>query len=57
MADIVFLTTIVAFFLLCAGYVWACGRIIGDQTYIDLDEHSRDDAVDATPPAPAERAA
>ena len=29
MTDIVFLATIVAFFILCVGFVNVCGRIIG----------------------------
>jgi hypothetical protein len=29
MADIAFLATIVAFFILCVGYINLCGRIIG----------------------------
>ena len=44
MADIAFLVTIVAFFILCVGYVELCSRIIGPdeiaepQTRIDEPE-------------------
>jgi hypothetical protein len=56
-ADIVFLTTIVAFFLVCVGYVWACGRIIGNETVIDAEEPSQDDAIAEMQDASTERAA
>ena len=43
MADIAFLATIVAFFILCVGYVQLCGRIIGPTT-IAADDERRHDA-------------
>jgi hypothetical protein len=55
-ADIVFLSVIVAFFVLCAGYVWACGRIIGTEPAVDESLWS-DDADLALPTEDAERAA
>jgi hypothetical protein len=36
-ADTAFLATIVAFFLLCVGYVAVCGRIIGPDDIARLD--------------------
>ena len=38
MADIVFLATIVAFFMLCVGYVAVCGRIIGPDDISIVDD-------------------
>ncbi len=52
MADIIFLATIVAFFLLCVGYVSLCGRIIGpEEPAIDAEDN------DASSEAALERAA
>ena len=45
MADIIFLATIVAFFLLCVGYVSLCGRIIGSDDAVIVDDEEND-AVD-----------
>jgi hypothetical protein len=53
--DIVFLATIVAFFMLCVGYVWACGRIIGNAGVVDELASTDDDIV--LPLAHDERAA
>ena len=53
MADIAFLATIVAFFILCVGYVELCGRIIGpDDTVVP-----ESDADEQTADGPLERAA
>ena len=48
MADFVFIATIVAFFLLCVGYVSLCERIIGreDVSLVEVDAAAAvDDAV------------
>jgi hypothetical protein len=50
-ADIIFLVTIVAFFLLCVGYVSLCGRIIGPDDAFEFEED------DASSEAAFERAA
>ncbi len=42
MADIIFLATIVAFFMLCVGYVSLCGRIIGSDDALVLDDGEND---------------
>lgn len=53
MADIAFLATIVAFFILCVGYVELCGRIIGPDDIAELETDQDEPAGDA----PLERAA
>ena len=47
MADIAFLATIVAFFMLCVGYIAVCGRIIGPDVIDDLDGEITDPAEDS----------
>ncbi len=37
MADIAFLATIVAFFILCVGYINLCGRIIGPDDVAEVE--------------------
>jgi hypothetical protein len=46
-ADIIFLATIVAFFSLCVGYVSLCGRIIGPDDALTLDDGENDAADEA----------
>jgi hypothetical protein len=36
-ADIIFLAVIVAFFMLCVGYVAICGRIIGPDVIAEVE--------------------
>lgn len=42
MTDIIFLATIVAFFILCVGFVNVCGRIIGPDEIPALEPLSDD---------------
>jgi hypothetical protein len=44
MADIAFLAAIVAFFVVCVGYVGLCGRIIGSADF-DVIEADPEDAA------------
>ena len=60
MSDIVYLLTIVGFFLLCALYVKGCDRIIGGEVEIESvtdDELGGEGIPTPVGPAPAERAA
>jgi hypothetical protein len=45
-ADIAFLATIVAFFILCIGYVELCGRIIGPDEVVELEGVDADESAD-----------
>jgi hypothetical protein len=45
-ADIAFLATIVAFFILCVGYVGVCGRIIGPDDVAELESGTDEPAGD-----------
>jgi len=46
-ADIVFLGVIVAFFMLCVGYVWLCGRIVGpDVVEVESDDDAEFDLLE-----------
>lgn len=47
MADFVFLATIVAFFLLCVGYVSLCSRIIGPDEVVALEGDDDEPVGDA----------
>jgi len=45
-ADIVFLAVIVAFFMLCVGYVSLCGRIVGpDVVEVEADDDTEIDEL------------
>jgi len=60
MSDVIFLLTIIGFFLLCALYVKGCDRIIGNEVEIDaVNDDDLDGEGIPTPvgPSPAERAA
>ena len=48
MADIAFLAIIVAFFMLCVGYVSVCGRIIGPDEVAGIEPISDDEAPEPT---------
>ena len=47
MSDIVFVATIVAFFILCLGYISVCGRIIGPDDTVTTDPQLEDLEADA----------
>jgi hypothetical protein len=59
MADVVFLATIVGFFLLCVAYVAGCQRIIGGGEVLELPGDDEGETPDgsAARSVPDERAA
>jgi len=50
MADVVFVTAVVAFFALAAAFVVACDRIIGPDELPDPAAPTDDEAVEAVAP-------
>ena len=59
MYDVIFLATIIGFFLVCVGYIAICDRIIGPDSEFELDVASGGHGDGAPAPAdmPEERAA
>ena len=51
MYDVVFVATIIGFFLLCVAYIRGCDRIIGPDSEFELDLVAESD--DGGEPAPA----
>jgi hypothetical protein len=49
MADVWVVLTIVAFFALCVGFVWACDRIIGSDDQSDFAQMPAEQNGDGEP--------
>ena len=60
MYDVIFVATIIGFFLLCVAYIKGCDRIIGPDAEFELElapESGGDGEPAPLPAPPAERAA
>jgi len=57
MYDVIFLATIIGFFLVCVGYIAICDRIIGPDSEFELEVVSDGDGAPAPADMPEERAA